>query len=43
MAMVVVESNSNSFIFAMYSIKRALTVLCHLDLQVITGVLSYPP
>ena len=43
-AIVVVELeyNSNSFLSVVYSIRRAPTVLCHLELQGIFSVLSSP-
>ena len=43
MAVVELKSDSNSFLSIVYSIRCALTVLRHLELQGIAGVLSSPP
>ena len=43
MAVVDLESDSNSFLSVVYSIRCASTMLRHLELQGIAGVLSSPP
>jgi hypothetical protein len=43
MATVELKYDSNSFISAVYSIRHALTMLRHLELQWIAGMLNSPP